>query len=81
MKKVAVMICTSENCNQTQATWLKQFDQILSPKLRTQVHLSCGNCEHRCTSDRSNAPLVRVNEQLFSRATLAQVKKAILDAA
>jgi NADH:ubiquinone oxidoreductase subunit E len=81
VKKVDVTICSGANCNQTQATWLKQFDQILSPKLKSQVHVSCGNCEHGCTSDWTNAPRVRVNEQLFNRATPAQIKQAILTVA
>ncbi|VGO14832.1 hypothetical protein PDESU_03401 [Pontiella desulfatans] len=80
MKKVDVTICTGADCNQTQATWLKQFDQILSPKMRSVVHVSCGNCEHRCTSDTANAPRVKVNNQVFSRATLAQVRQAVLAA-
>ncbi len=78
MKKVDVTICTGANCNKTQATWLKQFDQILSPKLKSKVSVSCGNCEQRCTSDLANAPRVRVNDQLFTRATPAQVKQAVL---
>jgi len=78
MKKVDVSICAGGNCNNAQATWLKQFDQILSPKLKSMIQLSCGNCEHRCTSDQANAPRVTVNNQVFTRATPAQVKSAIL---
>ena len=78
MKKVNISICTGANCNKTQATWLKQFDQILSPTQKARIHLSCGNCERQCTSDCANAPRVRVNDQIFARATPAQVRNAVM---
>ncbi|HEY5652934.1 MAG TPA: hypothetical protein VIR63_01015 [Pontiella sp.] len=81
MKKVSVSICAGSNCNKNQASWLKQFDQILSPKLRSEVQLICGNCEKCCTSDFAHAPRVKVNGHVFSRATPAQVKQAVLTAA
>jgi NADH:ubiquinone oxidoreductase subunit E len=78
VKKVDVTICTGANCNKAQATWLKQFDQILSPALKSRIHVSCGNCERRCTSDIANAPRVRVNDRVFTRATPAQVREAVI---
>lgn len=77
VKKVNVTICTGADCNQMQATWLKQFDQILSPTLKSRIQLSCGNCERCCTSDRANAPRVRVDGLIFNRATPGQVREAI----
>ena len=80
MNKIDVTICTGANCNQTQATWLKQFDQILSPKLKSRIKVSCGTCELQCTSDRANAPRVRVNNQVFTRATPALIRNAVANA-
>ena len=78
MNKINVTICAGNDCNQTQASWLKQFDQILSPKLKSRVQLACGRCERACTSDRANAPRVKVNGRVYSQATPAQVRAAIL---
>ena len=80
MKKVDVTICTGADCNKMQATWLKQFDQILSAKLKSQIHVSCGHCERQCTSDRANAPRVRVNNRIFTRATPATILEAVANA-
>lgn len=77
MNTVNISICAGMNCYKTQASWLKEFDQILSPALKSFVHVECGTCEHRCTSDCSHAPCVKVNNKVFSRATTAEVKKAI----
>ena len=78
MNKVDVTICTGADCNQTQATWLKQFDQIISPSLKSRINITCGSCERCCTSDRANAPRVRINDRVINRATPGQVRDALL---
>ena len=81
MKKINVTICTGSDCNRTQATWLKHFDQLLGPSLRSLVQVCCGDCEHKCTSDLANAPRVKVNDRILPRATPGQVKNAVLEVA
>ena len=81
MKTIDISICAGVNCNKAQATWLKQFEQIISPQMKNRIHLFCGTCEHRCTSDLTNAPCVKVNEQVYPRATPAQIKREILKVA
>ena len=78
MKKVNISICTGANCNKAQATWMKQFDQIMSPKMKSQIQLNCTNCSGQCPVNFDMAPQVRVNDQLFVRATPAEVRSAIL---
>ena len=78
MDTVNVSICAGNNCYKSQATWLKEFDLILSPALKSRIHVECGTCEHRCTSDCSHAPCVKVNNRIFTRTTAAEVKSAVL---
>jgi NADH:ubiquinone oxidoreductase subunit E len=78
MKKVNISICTGAKCNKEQATWMKQFDQILSPSMKSKVRMNCTNCNGNCPVNHDMAPQVKVNGQLFVRATPAEVRTAIL---
>lgn len=81
MKKVNISICSGANCNKAQATWMKQFDQILSPSMKSKIKMSCTNCDGKCPTNFNTAPQVKVNDKLYIRATAAEVKDAIMDVA
>ena len=78
MKKVNISICTGANCNKMQATWMKQFDQILSPSIRSKIHMNCTTCDGNCPVNHNMAPQVKVNDILYVRATPGEVRTAIM---
>ncbi len=78
MEKVNVTICTGNYCCGTEAAWFKQFDRILSAKLRSKVEIAGADCPGYCLFERNrNTPHVTVNGYLVPDATPQAVIKAI----
>ena len=78
MNKTKVTICTGEKCYVKATAHMKQLNNAMSAKLKSQIEFVGSSCPGHCAAAGfCSAPHVKVNDQLISGATATQVIAAI----
>lgn len=77
MKKVHVNICSSPTCYREAADLFKELNTVLAATIKEQIVLTGIPLSKECNASELMPPCVQINGQMITRATAADVKKAI----
>jgi len=79
MKKIVVEICIGTNCYVMGGAELLELEDVLGPEIVEHVEIKGKTCFGVCSQQTpQKPPMVRINGEDMSEATLSKVKETIL---
>ncbi len=78
MEKIKLEICCGTTCYMLGGDKLLKLDELMSEEWKDKVEISACPCMEECVSDKlCSAPVVKINGELYGRATVESVTETI----